>query len=166
MRTAVLERRQRYVALVNLSGETLADRAATLTAVLGGLPGIQARFAWLVEDARARPMLPDACRREEFQVPGCQVRTWLVPEFREGRCWFRLDSDAVTLKAVGGLLCDFYNGQTPAEIQRHSPGFLDQFSLGTNLAENRRRTVGRIRELIYEFAQAQLAATSCISEMA
>ncbi len=142
--------------MVDLSGETLAERAATLTKVLGGLPDSQARFSWLVEQARLRPLLPPEWRRDEFRVSGCQVRTWLVAEIRDGRCWFGFDSDAASLKAVGGLLCDFYQGQLSAEVLAYPPRFLETLSLGANLAENRRRTVWRIREQICEFARSQL----------
>ena len=102
-------------------------------------------------------MLPSEQRRDEFLVPGCLVRIWLVPEFREGRCWFQLDSDAASLKAVAGLICDFYNGQLPQDVLATPPEFLNELNLGINLAENRRRTVWRIRELIRAFAQTQQA---------
>ena len=153
----VHEAARRYLDRVNLAGESLAERAATLMAALGGLLDSQARFALLVERARTRPLLSPEFRLDEFRVPGCQVRTWLVPTFRDGRCWFQLDSDAASLKAVGGLLCDFYNGQSPVDVQQESPHFLETLGLGGNLAENRRRTVWRIRELIRDFATAHLA---------
>ena len=137
-------------------GPDLAARSAALSAVLAAIPDPQARFAWLVEQARLRPMLPPERRREEFLVPGCQVRLWFVPEFREDRCWFLLDSDAVSLKALAGLICDFYDGQPPNAVLDYAPGFLDELSLRTNLAENRRRTVWRVRELIRDFARAQV----------
>ncbi len=137
----------------------LPTRSVAASALLTAIPDPQARFAWLVEQARRRPLLPPALRRDEFLVPGCLVRLWWVPELRDGRCWFQLDSDAVSLKAVAGLICDFYSGQPPADVRDHRPAFLDELSLGTNLAESRRRTVWRVRELIREFAVRQIPAT-------
>lgn len=135
----------------------LAARSEIALAALSAIPDPQTRFGWLVEQARARPMLAAGLRRDEFLVPGCLVRIWLVPEFREGRCWFQLDSDAASLKAVAGLICDFYNGQLPQDVLATPPEFLNELNLGINLAENRRRTVWRIRELIRAFAQSQHA---------
>lgn len=131
----------------------LADRAAALSRALGSIPDPQARFAWVVEQARSQPALPATSRRDEFRVQGCQVRLWWVPEYRDGRCWFRLDSDALSLKAVAGLVCAFYDGQAPADILGHPPEFLQGLHLGTLLAESRRRTVGHIHERILDFAR-------------
>ena len=84
------------------------------------------------------------------------MRLWFVPEFRERRCWFRADSDAVTLKAMVGLLCELNDGATPAEILSAGPVPLDRLGLLRQLAENRRATVLRVAERIREFAVAQV----------
>lgn len=136
----------------------LPSRSAALTTILAAIPDPQARFAWLIEQARLRPLLPADMRRDEFRVSGCQVRLWLVTEFRDGRCWFRLDSDAASLKAVAGLICDFYNGQPPADVLEYAPEFLNELNLQTNLAESRRRTVWRVREMVRDFARTHLPA--------
>src|SRR3569832_1182625 len=68
----------------------------------------QSRLAAVVEAARTRVPLPDALRTEGHRVQGCLVRTWFVPELRNGRCYFHSDSDAAMLKALLGLVCDVY----------------------------------------------------------
>jgi len=113
----------------------------------------QARFAWAVEQARCRSHLPDSLRSEANRVEGCQVRLWFVPEFREGRCWFQTDSDAVTLRAMSGLLCDLANGAKPEELISWQPDFLERLGLVKQLADNRRATVARMALKIREFAE-------------
>lgn len=120
------------------------------------IPDAQARFAAVIDAAKRRPMLPDPLRIDTFRVEGCQVRTWLVPEYHEGRCWFRLDSDAISLKAIGGLLCDFYSGKTPGLVVSEAPAVLTELGLMPHLAENRRRTLWRIHEKIGAFAKSLL----------
>lgn len=132
----------------------LAARIDQLTLQLRAIRDPQQRFAACVEHARHRPMLPDAHRLESNRVEGCLVRIWFVPSFRDGRCWFELDSDAVTLKALAGLLCELYSGCLPADVAAHPPRFLDELNLAQHLAENRRRTVWRVRDKIREFAEA------------
>jgi cysteine desulfuration protein SufE len=116
----------------------------------------QRRLARLVEEARKRPALTPAMRTESHRVEGCLVRVWFVPEFRAGRCFFHCDSDAVSLKAVGGLLCDLHSGHTAEEITRTGPGVLQPLGLLHQLAENRQRTLARIEEKIHAFARARL----------
>ena len=120
----------------------------------------QARLARLVEEARRRAPLVPALRVETNRVEGCLVRVWFVAEFGEGRCHFQCDSDAVSLKAVGGLLCELYSGQTPEEILATSSGVLGPLHILHQLAENRQRTIARIEEKIHHFAQEQRAKTT------
>ena len=71
---------------------------------------------------------------------------------------FRCDSDAVSLKAIGALLCELYSGATPEEISATNSGVLKNLGILNQLAENRRRTIGRIEEKIRRFAQGHQTA--------
>ncbi len=104
----------------------------------------QARFQWLVDRARARPALPDVLRREEYRVTGCQVRLWWVRVERDGRRWFASDSDAVTLKALTGLLAECFSGEEMRVLQEEPVRFLEELGLLRQLAESRRATVLRV----------------------
>lgn len=112
----------------------------------------QQRLARLVHDVGKHPALEHAWRTEAYRVEGCLVRIWLVPEFRNGTCFFRCDSDALSLKAVGGLLCELYSGLTPAQICMTTVSPLKSLGILHQLAENRRRTIARIEEKIRRFA--------------
>jgi cysteine desulfuration protein SufE len=113
----------------------------------------QQRLARIVHAASSFPSIEPSLRIENNRVEGCLVRIWFVPEFRDGICHFRCDSDAVSLKAVGGLLCEVYSGHTPEEIVASQCGFLKPLGVLHQLAENRRRTINRIEEKIRLFAQ-------------
>jgi len=115
----------------------------------------QRRLARLVEEARQRSSLEEPLRCDSHRVEGCLVRVWFVPEFRAGKCFFRCDSDAVSLKAVGGLLCELYSGHTPQEILANEKDVLQKLHILHQLAENRQRTIARIEEKIREFANAR-----------
>ena len=115
----------------------------------------QQRLARLVEEARRRPALAAALRVEAHRVEGCLVRVWFVAEARDGRCYFQCDSDAVSLKAVGGLLCDLHSGHSSEEIAASSSGVLAPLTILPQLAENRQRTIARIEEKIRRFAEEQ-----------
>lgn len=113
----------------------------------------QQRLACVVEAARHNASLEPALRIESYRVEGCLVRVWFVPELRGGQCFFRCDSDAVSLKAIGGLLCELYSGHTPEEIVASQFGLLRHIGILHQLAENRQRTIARIEEKIRHFAQ-------------
>jgi len=118
----------------------------------------QQRLARLFHDAQKLPSLPPEHRLEVHRVEGCLVRVWFVPELHEGRCHFRCDSDAASLKALGNLLCELYSGATPEEISATQAGVLRHLGVLHQVAENRRRTVERIEEKIRRFAQQHQTA--------
>jgi cysteine desulfuration protein SufE len=139
---------------------SLAERLAALRARLTAVRDPQARLSQLVEQARCRPHLPVPLRLEVHRVAGCQVRLWLVPEFRAGRCRFQTDSDAVTLRAMVGVLCELTDDLAPAEVATFEFGFLEELGLLRQLAESRRATVLRVAEQIRDFGRSQLVTVS------
>lgn len=129
-----------------------ASPESSPAAVLGLLTDPQARFSWLVDWARHQPSIPVQDRIDRHRVSGCQVRLWWIPELREGRCWFRTDSDAVSLKALTGFLSQHYAGRTPLEVIQGERAPLERLGLLRHLADNRRATVLRVEDLIHAFA--------------
>jgi len=149
---------------VSSNTSSLAQHQSQRLAPLLQINDAQARLARLVEEARRRAPLAPAWRVEANRVEGCLVRMWFVKEFREGKCFFQCDSDAVSLKAVGGLLCELYSGHEPEEILTSGKaGVLEPLHILHQLAENRQRTLARIEEKIRGFAQAQVGvqASAC-----
>ena len=132
---------------------TLDEKQRRLAKELAPLPDASARLAWLIEGARQRPMLPVEFRLDANLVEGCMSRLWFVKDFDDGRCWFRSESDSLVVKSVAGLLCDFYNGQTPSEILKHPPDFLGAVGIPQYLTPNRRSTLGRVWAKIRAFAE-------------
>jgi TatD DNase family protein len=141
--------------------DSLDARLADFSATLGALRHPQQRLGKLVDLARVRPPMPEALRRDEHLVPGCQVRLWFVREFHDGRCRFQTDSDAVTLKALTGLFCDLANDLPPEEVARFSADVLEDLGILKQLAESRRATVLRVAESMREFARAQMPDAGC-----
>ncbi len=112
----------------------------------------QQRFIYLVERARKRMPLPDAYRLDVNRVEGCQVRTWWIGEIRSHACWFGLDSDAVTLKALGGFLCEQATSLSLQEQQQFQADMLEKWGVLRQLADNRRATILRLASKIRDFA--------------
>lgn len=108
----------------------------------------------MVERAKKIPPLPPESRKDSNLVPGCLARLWLVAEFRDGCCHFTSDSDSLIVKAIAGLLCDFYSGQKPGDILCHNPDFLAALGITQHLTPNRRNALARVWEHIKNHAEA------------
>jgi cysteine desulfuration protein SufE len=132
----------------------LAEKQNQIETQLAAFKNGQERLVFLLESAKLRPPLPSELKIEKNLVPGCLARLWLVAETRAGRCFFICDSDSQIVKAVAGLLCDFYSDQLPAEIVMQEPDFLRPLGITQHLTPNRRNALARVREYIRQFAQA------------
>jgi cysteine desulfuration protein SufE len=120
---------------------------------LATLSDPQSRLAHLVEAARRQPALPAADRLETHRVQGCLVRTWWIASWQDGRCWFRTDSDAMTLKCLAGAIAELASGGTPDEILALDFSPFDSLGLLRQLAENRQRTLRNLMSATQDFAQ-------------
>lgn len=135
---------------------TLTEQQQRLIETLASLQDAQERLAWLVETARERPMMDADLRIDAHRVEGCMARLWLVSRHRDGLCHYQSESDSLIVKAVAGLLCEFYSGRTPGEIIAHPPDFLARLGITQHLTANRRNGLSRVWQIIRDFAAAQV----------
>ena len=131
----------------------LAEKQSELTQQLSAVKSGQDRLALLVERAKQLPPLPADLRVAQHLIPGCLAKLWFVPQFRDGRCFFTCDSDSLVVKAIAGLLCEFYSGQPPAEILARDPAFLAPLGITQHLTPNRRNALARVWDHIRQFAE-------------
>ena len=126
-----------------------------MTAELAVFKNSQERFAHVVRRGREFPGLSPDLKVDAHRLDGCLARVWLIAEFDEGRCWFRVDSDSAIVKGIAVILCELYSGLPPAEILAGDPAFLEQVGLSQHLTPNRRDSLGRIWKYIQAFAAAK-----------
>jgi cysteine desulfuration protein SufE len=132
----------------------LAEKQLQLAAELAALKNGQDRLAFLVAKAKQRPALVPEQHVEANLIPGCLAKLWFVPRFSNRLCFFACDSDSLVVKAIAGLLCDLYSGQTPAEILAHDSQFLAPLGITQHLTPNRRNALARVWDRIRQFAAA------------
>ena len=137
----------------------LAEKQLQLTAELAALKSGQDRLSRLVEKVKLRPSLALEQRVDSNLIPGCLAKLWLVSDFRDGHCFFDCDSDSLVVRAIAGLLCEFYSGHPPAEILAHDPKFLAPLGITQHLTPNRRNALSKVWERIREFAEQNVEKT-------
>ncbi|TVQ89246.1 MAG: SufE family protein [Deltaproteobacteria bacterium] len=110
------------------------------------------RYAYLIELGRKLPPFDPADQIEANRVRGCVSRVWLTHERRDGRLYFKADSDAFIVKGLVAILVGLYSGRTPEQI-RQVPieQLFEQLGLSAHLTPSRRNgffsMVARMRAL-------------------
>ncbi|MFN3353338.1 MAG: SufE family protein [Brevundimonas sp.] len=80
------------------------------------LDGWEQRIEYVIDLGKGLPPLPDEDRIEANKVRGCAAQVWLASDRRDGRLWFRADSDSHLSKGNIALLLRLYSGRRPADI--------------------------------------------------
>lgn len=135
---------------------TLAEKKQELVDDLSLLPSAQDRLMYVVDRAKKSPALPEELRNPETRVEGCLSNLWFIPEFKDGKCYFRVDADSHIVRGIAVVLAEFYSGHPPAEILQNDPAFLSTVGITQHLSPNRRNGLSRLWEKIRGFAAEHL----------
>ena len=95
------------------------------------------KYEYLIELGKALEAYPEEEKTEDKLIKGCQSRVWLDYELKDGKLYFRADSDAIITKGIISLLLSVYSGRTPQEIANDDFGFVDRIGLRENLSPTR-----------------------------
>jgi cysteine desulfuration protein SufE len=136
---------------------SLTEKRQALIDDLTTLPDAEERFTYLLAKAKKWVPLDGALKTDARLLPGCVSRLWLYPEFRDGRCWFGMDADALISKGIAAVVCGFYSGESPADIVATEPDFLAEAGLTQVLSANRSNALTNLRRRIKAYAEACIA---------
>ena len=110
--------------------------------ILNAIPEMQEKYLWLMEFGKKNEGLVDELRLKEFEVPGCQSQTWLVPGYHtDNKLYFSSDSAALISKGMVSLLADVCSGSTGSDIASFDKKSLDALKLDTLLTPGRNNGV-------------------------
>ena len=112
------------------------------------------KYAYIIELGEQLPCIEEAQRQEQFLVPGCQSKLWLVPQIEEGRFYFSADADAIIVKGLAFLIWRVLNGRTLEEVKTVSLGFIETIGLKKHLSVSRSNGLNSMIQAIKSFAEA------------
>ncbi len=136
---------------------TLKEKQTALVEEITLIPDPYERLGYIVERGKKATVLPEELHIDSFKIEGCMSQLWVVPEFKDNRCFFRSDSDSAIVKGIADLLCTFYSDTRPEEILANNAEFLGEVGITQHLSPNRRNGLSRIVESIQHFAKSCLA---------
>jgi cysteine desulfuration protein SufE len=139
---------------------TLEEKKNELIDDLSLLPSAQDRLMYVVDRAKKTPPLPEDLRTPMTRVEGCLSNLWFIPEFREGKCYFKVDGDSHIVRGIAIVLAEFYSGHEPREILQNDPAFLSTVGITQHLSPNRRNGLSRLWDKIRTFAAEHTGATA------
>ena len=132
----------------------IQEKLKTYVDTLNTMDDMTDRYVWLMDFGKQSASVPDKHKLKEFEVPGCQSQTWLVPHFMyDDKMYFTADSAALISKGMVCLLADIFSNSTRSDIAAFEESALEDLKLDTLLTPGRRNGVYSMLKKIQGYGQ-------------
>ena len=95
------------------------------------------KYEYIIDLGKKLSPLEDQYKKDENKVRGCQSTVWLVADYKDGRIFYKAESDAVIVKGLISMLIRVLSGQAPDDIVNARLGFINDIGMMTHLAQTR-----------------------------
>ena len=130
----------------------IQDRLESYIKVLDSIDDMMDRYTWLMDFGKKSAIVPERFKLPEFEVPGCQSQTWLVPHFTyDDKIYFTADSAALISKGMVCLLADVFSNSTRSDIASFEQKELNGLNLDNLLTPGRRNGVYSMLKVIQSY---------------
>ena len=95
------------------------------------------KYQYIIELGKKVPPLEEENKRDDNKVRGCQSTVWLVADYRNGRVYFKAESNSTIVQGLISILIRVLSGQKPDDIVETKLDFLNEIGMMTHLAQTR-----------------------------
>lgn len=95
------------------------------------------KYEYIIDLGKKLPPLEEQYKKDENKVRGCQSTVWLTADYRDGRIYYKADSDAVIVKGLISMLIRVLSGQNADEIVNAKLDFINKIGMMNHLAQTR-----------------------------
>jgi len=95
------------------------------------------KYEYIIDLGKKLPPLDEQFKKEENKVRGCQSTVWLVADYKDGKVFYKAESDAVIVKGLISMLIRVLSGQSPEDIVNAKLDFIREIGMMSHLAQTR-----------------------------
>lgn len=95
------------------------------------------KYEYVIDLGKKLEPLDDKYKIGENIIKGCQSTVWLTSELKDGKVFFKADSDAVIVKGLVSMLIKVLSGHEPDKILEAKLNFIREIGMMTHLAQTR-----------------------------
>ena len=95
------------------------------------------KYEYIIDLGKKLAPLEEQYKKDENRVRGCQSTVWLVADYKDGKIFYKAESDAVIVKGLISMLIRVLSGQTPDDIVNAKLDFINRIGMMTHLAQTR-----------------------------
>ena len=112
------------------------------------------KYEYIIDLGKKLEPLEDKYKIGENIIKGCQSTVWLTSKFKDGKVFFKADSDAVIVKGLVSMLIKVLSGHQPDKILEARLDFIREIGMMTHLAQTRSNDLLAMVKQIKNYALA------------
>lgn len=131
---------------------SLPEPAAQALQAFAQAPGWEQRARLLMQWGERLVPMPEADKRDEHRVQGCESQVWLCAEHNDGHWHFRAYSDARLIRGLLALLLVRIEHLPAVEVQSLDlPGWFNDLGLARQLSPSRSNGMNAVLKRVREY---------------
>ena len=95
------------------------------------------KYEYIIDMGKKLPPLDEQYKLDENKVRGCQSTVWLAADYKDGKVFYKADSDAVIVKGLISMLIRVLSGKEPDAIIGAQLDFIKDIGMMSHLAQTR-----------------------------
>lgn len=97
----------------------------------------EGKYEYVIDLGKKLLPLDDKFKLPENIIKGCQSTVWLASDYKDGKVYFKADSDAIIVKGLVSMLIEVLSGQKPEAILNAKMDFINEIGMMKHLAQTR-----------------------------
>jgi len=121
------------------------------------------KYEYIIDLGKKLPPLDAKYKIDENKVRGCQSTVYLIADHKDGKVFYKAESDAVIVKGLISMLIRVLSGQKPDDIMNAPLNFIREIGMMTHLAQTRSNGLLAMVKQMKNYALAFKARSSVTS---
>jgi cysteine desulfuration protein SufE len=138
--------------------KTIEEREEEITDDFSLFDSWEEKYEYIIDMGKKLAPLDEQYKKEENIIKGCQSTVWLVSDFKDGKVFYKADSDAVIVKGLVSMLIKVLSGHEPDKILNAKLDFIKDIGMMTHLAQTRSNGLLSMVKQIKNYALAYKSA--------
>ena len=135
---------------------TIPQKEQDLLADFEMLPEWNDKYNYIMDLGTELPLIPEESKNTQTKVEGCQSASWLIVDEKDGKLYFKGDSESILGKGVISMLLNLLNGQPAKDIANYDFNLIHQIDLPNHLSPTRKMGLEAIMKRINELAKSYI----------
>lgn len=138
--------------------KTIKEREEEITDEFSLFDSWEEKYEYIIDLGKKLEPLDEKFKVGENIIKGCQSTVWLSSEFKEGKVFYKADSDAIIVKGLVSMLIKVLSGHEPDKILDARLDFIKDIGMMTHLAQTRSNGLLSMVKQIKNYALAYKSA--------